>query len=114
MIASEVAALLGRVAAFDRRPVGRAEVAAWQAALDDIGYREAEAAVVEHFRASTDWLMPAHVRRLVAAARSERVEAAGPALYDGCDDLDGAAYVERRRANLARVLDQPSRPEVGR
>lgn len=69
---AEVATLLGLAAARDRRTVGQADVAAWLEDVGDLDFTDARAALGRHFRESTDWLMPAHIRRHVAAIRAER------------------------------------------
>lgn len=66
---SEAALVLGVAAAFDRRTVGEADALAWSAALPDVTADEARQAVVDHYRDSSDWVMPSHVRRLALAAR---------------------------------------------
>lgn len=60
---TEAANILGLAATYDRRTIGDAEIVAWQAALSDVEFTDAQAAIVAHYRDSTDWLMPAHVRR---------------------------------------------------
>lgn len=59
----ETARILAWAAAFDRRTIGEADVLAWCEALDGVSVDDALAAVTEHYRSSTGWLMPAHVRR---------------------------------------------------
>lgn len=91
MNASEAAILLGLAAAYDRRTVGEADARAWADALDDIALEDAQDAVKRHYRTSTEWIMPAHVRKGVAAIARER------------------------RAELAAVRDPiPDRPEFPR
>jgi hypothetical protein len=73
----EVIDLLTLMASYDRRKVGEADVAAWYAAVSDLPFGDGRDAVIAHYRESTDWIMPAHVRQRVAAVRSERLRAAG-------------------------------------
>lgn len=70
---SEAAELLGVAATFDRRTVGESDAVAWAAALHDITLDDAKRAVVEHYRESREWIMPADVRRRVKAAREARM-----------------------------------------
>lgn len=63
---SETARLLASMAAFDRRTVGDADVIAWQAVLEDVAYEDALSAVKRWYSNNTEWIMPAHVRSLVA------------------------------------------------
>jgi hypothetical protein len=69
---ADTARLLAKVQAYDGRTVGQTDVAAWYEALGDVDLAEALDAVAGHFRASTDWLMPAHIRSQVRLIRAER------------------------------------------
>lgn len=62
---SETARLLAAIAAFNNRTIGAADVGAWQSVLGDIELADAMEAVRRHYTESTEWLMPAHVRRLI-------------------------------------------------
>jgi hypothetical protein len=74
---AEVVDVLAKCAAFDRRTVGEADVMAWHEVLADLDRDEALAAVTAHYRDSTEWLQPAHIRRLARTAREERRRAIG-------------------------------------
>jgi hypothetical protein len=80
---SECAQLLTIVASYDRRTLGEPDVIAWQGALGDLRFDECRDAVVKHYAEQTDWLMPAHVRRLCLAARQDAAMRALPG--DGRD-----------------------------
>lgn len=73
---SETARLLGAMAAFDRRTVGDGDVIAWQAVLSDAPFDDCLEAVKRHYAEHTEWMMPAHVRRLVRDVVRERETAA--------------------------------------
>lgn len=60
---AETARLLGMAAAYDYRTVGPADVEAWHAALGDVPFDAAREALIQHYRESTDRLMPAHLWR---------------------------------------------------
>lgn len=117
-----IARVLARVAAYDRRTVGRADVAAWHDALDDLDEDACHRAVVAHYRDSTEWLMPAHVRRRVEAdarAESERrhseelrrmLESAEASRSEGQDPRVKELLVELRR----RLPAVPSAVAFGR
>jgi hypothetical protein len=72
MTRAEVATLLTLAAARDRRTIGQADVAAWFEDLGDLNYADAREALGDHFRESTDWLMPAHIRTRVRIIRDRR------------------------------------------
>jgi hypothetical protein len=58
---SEMALLLGKAAAFDQRTVGESDIEAWHECIGDLDFKEAMSAVTNHYRYSTDRLMPAHL-----------------------------------------------------
>jgi hypothetical protein len=68
----ETARVLAKAQAFDRRTIGEADIRAWHEALSDVDYTDALQAVTAHYRDTTDWLMPAHIRALAARAVHER------------------------------------------
>lgn len=63
--------LLTLASARDGRTVSAEVAAVWADDLSDVAAVDAMAATREHFRTSTDWLMPAHVLRIVRARRRE-------------------------------------------
>lgn len=76
---TEAAALLAVIAAYDRRQYAEPDVLAFHEALHDLPADLCRAAVAEHYRRETSWLMPAHVRRLVTATRNQRALSYEPA-----------------------------------
>jgi len=69
----EIIDLLTCAAAYDRRTAGDADVDAWLAAIGDLDFQDARQAVIAHYTESSDWLMPVHIKRRVAAMRARRV-----------------------------------------
>lgn len=69
---SQTARLLSTVASFNNRTVGETDVVAWQSVLSDVDLADAERAVRDHYAESTEWIMPAHVRRAVRDMVSQR------------------------------------------
>lgn len=67
--------LLSEIARGDNRSIDEDLVKFWHRCLHDVPYEDALAAVVAHFRTSTDWLMPAHVRTAALKARTARIDA---------------------------------------
>lgn len=105
----EMVDLLSLISARDNRTVGRATVLAWLEDLDGIDFRDARRAVTQHYRESTDWLMPAHIRDHVRAIREERLGPPGPGLSSPvpppADPDDPRAYMAALRAQEARIAD---------
>jgi len=59
---SQMALVLGKAAAFDQRTLGDADVEAWRECLGDaIDFDTAMERVTEHYRVSTERLMPVHL-----------------------------------------------------
>lgn len=69
---AQVAELLTLITAFDRRTLGDADIVAWHSVLDDIEVTDAAEAVRRHYRTSSEWIMPADVRRGAAEVVRER------------------------------------------
>ncbi len=69
---SETARLLAAIAAFNNRTIGEADVEAWQSVLPDATLDDAMEAVRRHYAENTEWLMPAHIRRIIRDIHSER------------------------------------------
>jgi hypothetical protein len=105
MTPDQIIDLLTTAAAFDRRTVGDADVIAWHAAVGDLPFADAQAAVVQHYAESTDWLMPAHVRKLVRRIRELRI-AAQPIPDPGAElAADPAAFRQALRSSIASIAD---------
>jgi hypothetical protein len=73
MTLEETIDLLGVAAAFDQRNIGKADSVAWHAALGDLDFTDAQAAVISHYRESRDRVMPADVWGRVKAMRRARL-----------------------------------------
>lgn len=100
----EAATVLAKAAAYDRRTVGEADILAWHEALADLDAGGALDAVAAHYRDSTDWLMPAHVRQLVADLQRQRRRAELDAAHNGAIDAAPVTRTFRRPAELLAAL----------
>jgi hypothetical protein len=77
----EAAAVLAKIQAYDGRTVATANVAAWAESLEEVDAAAALSAVTEHFRESTDWLMPMHIIKRINDKHfqyRQRVKEMGP------------------------------------
>ena len=72
MTPAEVGVLLARVALFDARTVGDADIAAWCGVIGDLDLVDAIEAVSWHYGESTNRIMPADVRAGVRVVRDRR------------------------------------------
>lgn len=103
MSPDEVLDLLTLIAVRDNRTVGRTTAIVWHEDIGDLNFTDCREAVARHFRESTEWLMPATVRRLVKALRSERLEGFQYVPVEGDDNT--AVYLRNLREQRAAVAD---------
>ena len=68
----ELKKILARIAVADKRTVDAVTAAHWRECIGDLPYGDVMTAVTRHFRDSTEYLMPAHIRALVAQIQRER------------------------------------------
>jgi hypothetical protein len=109
---SETATLLAKCAAYDRRTIGEADIAAWHDALANIPFTDASAAVTEHYTRTSQWIGVADVRdgvRRIRAARLRRADTAPPPAVDP-DDVP--AYLNAYRAQRRAIADGHPVPQV--
>lgn len=74
MTPAEAQALLTVAAAFDNRKPDPDAATAWSIALDGYRFEDCRDAIVAHYRASSEWLMPAKVITEVKRIRAKRIE----------------------------------------
>ena len=72
MTPAEAQMLLGIAASFDNRKPNEEAAIAWSAVLGDYDYTECRDAVVDHYRESREWIMPADVVSRVRHKITER------------------------------------------
>lgn len=72
MTPGDTARVLAACALYDFRSVETSDAAAWFRIIGDLDYEDAMEAVARHYAASTDRMMPAHVRQGVKAIKAER------------------------------------------
>lgn len=105
MTPAEAAALLGIAAAFDNRKPDPDAAQAWAIALNDLRFADCRDAIVEHYRRSSDWLMPEHVIAGVKRIRRNRVAAYGtlpaPTHIDPDDTAALNAWTVRTTRDIA-------------
>lgn len=75
MTPAEASALLTIASGFDNRRVDPDVARSWAVALDGVRFQDARDAVVAHYRASREWLMPAHILDTVKRVRGGRIAA---------------------------------------
>lgn len=107
----EAAALLGVAAAFDNRKPDPDAATAWSVALDGLRFQDCRDAVIAHYRASSEWLMPAVVIAEVKRIRRDRLTAHGPIEppHD-MDPDDTVAYFRWRKDAQKAIADGETIP----
>ena len=130
---TEAAALLTIAAAYDNRKPDADQAKAWAMALDGLGFEDCRDVVVEHYRKSREWLMPADVFAGVRRIRYERIERFGyitpPPELDFAEEQAYTKAIRERVADgsLTRVqehltlvqqlaaeeAEQPTLPQIG-
>lgn len=65
--------LLARITVLDNRIVDQLTIEAWEPIVGDLDFEDALNAVNEHFRISTEYLVPAHIVEGAARARKQRL-----------------------------------------
>lgn len=109
MTRDEVIDLLSLAAGYDRRKAGHTDIDAWHLAVGDLRLDDARLAVVGHYRETTDWLMPAHVRQRVKAIRSARLQESP---MEGTPPPDAAGYAAWYAAERKRIADGTPSPRA--
>lgn len=75
MTPAEASALLTIASGFDNRRVDPDVARSWAVALEDVRFEDAREAVVAHYRATRNWMMPADVLDRVKRTRAARIAA---------------------------------------
>lgn len=113
MTPGDAARVLAACALFDNRKVTDDEdgvrlVRAWFSVIGDLPLEDALEAVRRHYRDSTDWCMPKHVRagaRAIAAERARARPSAERQLPSGFEqDVTRAVHMRRGAAGVREVL----------
>lgn len=68
----EMARLLAKIQLGDNRQITTLVLNDWMETVGDLNYEDAYQAVNHHRRTSTEWVMPAHIRRYAQRARDDR------------------------------------------
>lgn len=108
MSPAEAQVLLSMCATVDNRKPDEDAAKAWAAMLDDLRFDDCRVAVIEHYKRSTDWLMPAKVRTDVRRIRAKRITDHAPLLPPpGLDDAEERHWLAGaiKRVGDGEVID---------
>jgi hypothetical protein len=86
--------LLTAIAIGDNRTTDDDAVEYWRALLADTRLEDAMQALATHRRESTEWIQPAHIRRLVKAERARRIDAAN-IVYEPIGEENARQFLDR-------------------
>lgn len=101
MTPSEVALVLTKCAGYDRRTIGRADIASWHESIGDLDLQPCLDAVAVHHGESTRWCQPAHIRQIVVRARRTDAKPLRQVLAETA--VPFSAVVNRRGLEAARA-----------
>lgn len=120
MTEPETRMILSQVSAVDNRRLTDAVVMMWYTIFAGYTYGEVKWAVLQHFRTSTDYLMPAHITEIIHLKRLEYRMMNPSARIDKDDWLSFeneqeqvASFVRELRASGARsAIEAANDPEL--
>lgn len=120
MTPEEAGKLLGICAAYDNRNVDDSVLYAWFRVIGDLPYGACETAVINHYSASREWIMPADVRSRVKreqrdlADRGRIRELLDPDAYRAQVQWADAAFMRKlaERTGAKAIKDVP-KPDYG-
>lgn len=125
MNAEEAGRVLAKCASYDRRKTSDADTIAWFQVLGDLAYDDCIAAIIAHYGDTSDWIMPAHIRRRVMEVRNRRLQTTeippppvelldDPAAYSAALHAAAVAIADGRDPEAAmRVIARTAaRPEL--
>lgn len=108
---SEAGDLLALISAYDNRHVSEEVSAAWYDLLHPYTLAEAKHAVKKHFNDNTEYLMPAHVVRIIKAERKARLGKVGTIVSGRADMTDTATELATTKALTKAIASGALTPE---
>ena len=101
MTPAEAQVLLSMAAAFDNRKPDADAARAWSAALDGLRFDDCRDALIEHYKTSTDYLMPVLIRTAVRRIRSKRIAEVGDLIPPpGLSELETRQWLRDARRRI--------------
>lgn len=101
---TETGILLTYIGELDGRQITRETVTAWHDVIGDIPLDDARRAVVEHFKASTDYLKPGHIRASAKDLRKRRLAEIGSVIDPNRADSDDVKTEIETRKQLTEAI----------
>ena len=113
MTPAEAQVLLSMASAFDNRRPDADAARAWSAALDGLRFEDCRDALIEHYKTSTDYLMPVLIRTAVRRIRSKRIAEVGDLIPpSGLSELEQRQWLRdaKRRIGDGETFTPPQLP----
>lgn len=113
MTPAEAQVLLSMASAFDNRKPDADAARAWSAALDGLRFEDCRDALIEHYKTSTDYLMPVMIRTAVRRIRSKRIAEVGDLIPPpGLSELEQRQWLRdaKRRIGDGETFTPPQLP----
>ena len=113
MTPAEAQVLLSMASAFDNRRPDADAARAWSAALDGLRFEDCRDALIEHYKTSTDYLMPVLIRTAVRRIRSKRIAEVGDLIPPpGLSELEQRQWLRdaKRRIGDGETFTPPQLP----
>ena len=113
MTPAEAQVLLSMASAFDNRRPDADAARAWSAALDGLRFEDCRDALIEHYKTSTDYLMPVLIRTAVRRIRSKRIAEVGDLIPPpGLSELEQRQWLcdAKRRIGDGETFTPPQLP----
>lgn len=108
---SEAGELLALISAYDNRNTSEEVSAAWYDLLAPYTLHEAKHAAKKHFHESTDYLMPAHIVRIIKAERRARLAKVETIVTSRADMTDTATELTATKALSKAIASGELTPE---
>lgn len=113
MTPAEAQILLSMAATVDNRKPDEDAAKAWAAMLDGVRFEDCRVAVVEHYKGSSEWLMPSKIRADVKRIREKRLaETPEPSPPDGLSATEYVKWLRQERAAIADGNPPPPMPAL--
>lgn len=111
MTPTEAQVLLTMASTFDNRKANEDAAKAWAAALGDLRFEDCRLALIEHYAASAEWIMPTHLRAIVKRIRAKRIAEAGDLTPPpGLTPRETTQWLGRARAAIGDGVDPATIP----
>ena len=109
---SEAGELIALISAYDNRRMSEEVSAAWYDLLAPYTLHEAKHAVKKHFHESTDYLMPAHIVRIIKTERRNRLAKVETIVPSRADMTSAAAELATTKALSKAIASGELTPEA--